>query len=251
VNEIERILADLDSPMSKAALPLTYAGQVLAIWHVDQRYTVPFTDLPADLPFEAPPGRESFSALVRECAPDAKPRDLLGEMVSLGVVRISEDTGKIQPLSRTLIHEPYSPTAVSRLGRMVRNLTETLYTNFQTNNPQSRRFERNVDADFAVSADVEERFRELVHAEGQKFLQTLDKWLLEQEPAAESGRRVGVEIFQFLETQTLNHGGPSDPQPRESLKIDSNQTKKSPTGDEFDSEGVIDVLKPKGKGIAE
>ena len=126
VNEIERILADLDSPISKATSPLTYAAQVLAVWHVDQRYTVPFTDLPSDLPFEAPLGRESFSALVRECAPDAKPRDLLEEMANLGVVRISESTGKIQPLSRTLIQPPYSPAASARLGRMVRCLTEAV-----------------------------------------------------------------------------------------------------------------------------
>jgi len=249
VNEIERILADLDSPISKATSPLTYAAQVLAVWHVDQRYTVPFTDLPSDLPFEAPLGRESFSALVRECAPDAKPRDLLEEMVNLGVVRISESTGKIQPLSRTLIQPPYSPAASARLGRMVRCLTEAVYTNFQTSNPQDRRFERNVEAHFALSADGEERFHELVQVEGQKFLQTLDKWLLEQEPTAESGRRVGAEVFHFVEKQSVDKEGESpDLRPRKSRAIDSDESKKKLAEDEFDSDGVIDVLKPKGKG---
>jgi hypothetical protein len=246
VSEIERILLDLDSPVSGSDLPLTYAGQVLAAWHVDKRYTVPFTDLPADLPFEAPHGKESFSVLVRECAPDANPRDLLEEMVNLGVVRVSQDTGKIQPLSRTLIHEPYSPTAATRLGRVVHNLTETLYSNFQTSDPQRRRFDRNVNADFAVDADVEERFRELVHVEGQKFLETLDKWLLEQEATSENGRRVGVEIFQFLEVdQSVKHVEASIPAGA-STRQTPITNKPNPEEYDFDSEGVIDVLNPKG-----
>lgn len=245
VGEIERILADLDSPVSRAPLPLTYAGQVLAAWHVDKRYTVPFTDLPADLPFEAPQGRESFSLLVRECTPDANPRDLLDEMVSLGVVRVNEDSGKIQPLARTLIHAPYSPTAAARLGRVVRNLTETLYSNFQTSDPQSRRFDRNVNADFAVSADIEEQFRALVYAEGQKLIETLDKWLLEQEPVPENARRVGAEIFQFLEIKT--HLKPTAPQaPAKTSSTPALKTTKPNPEEYFDSEGVIDVLKPKG-----
>lgn len=244
VSEIERILADLESPLALAPLPLTYAGEVLAVWHVDKRYTVPFTDLPADLPFEGPQGRESFSSLVRECAPDANPHNVLDEMVGLGVVRINEDTGKIQPLARTLIHAAYSPTAAARLGRIVRNLTETLYLNFQTGDPQRRRFDRNVNADFAVSAEVEERFRDLVYSEGQKLIATLDKWLLEQEPVSENSRRVGVEMFQFLEIKTNVQSAPPQVPVKTSPKS-APRTKPSPE-EYFDSDGVIDVLKPKG-----
>jgi Family of unknown function (DUF6502) len=244
VSEIERILADLESPLSQAPLPLTYAGQVLSVWHVDKRYTVPFTDLPADLPFDAPQGRESFSMLVRECARDANPRSVLEEMVGLGVVRINEDSGKIQPLARTLIHSPYSPTAAARLGRIVRNLTETLYSNFQTSDPKQRRFDRNVNADFAVSPQIEEQFRELVYVEGQKLIATLDKWLLEQEPASENARRVGAAVFQFLDVKS---NVPLNPAPSTKQGSTPEPTNSKPTPEEyFDSDGVIDVLKPKG-----
>ena len=246
VSEIERILADLESPLSLAPLPLTYAGQVLALWHVDKRYTVPFTDLPADLPFEGAQGRESFSTLVRECSPEANPREVLDEMVGLGVARINEDSGKIQPLARTLIHAPYSSTAAARLGRIVRNLTETLYTNFQTSDPQSRRFDRNVNSDFAVSSEIEDKFRELVYSEGQKLIATLDKWLLEQEPAAENARRVGVEIFQFLEIKS-NLSPPAKQAAAVSKPAAPPKTMRASPEDYFiDSDGVIDVLKPKG-----
>jgi Family of unknown function (DUF6502) len=247
VGEIERILADLESPLARAPLPLTYAGQVLSVWHVDKRYTVPFTDLPADLPFDATQGRESFSLLVRECAPDASPRDVLDEMIGLGVVRINEDSGKIQPLARTLIHSAYSPTAAARLGRIVRNLTETLYNNFQASDPRRRRFERNVNADFPVSAETEDQFRELVRIEGQKLIATLDKWLLEQEPVAENSRRVGAEVFEFLEIKTGLQPTPRRPPGDVKKSSGSAPTHTKPIPEEyFDSEGVIDVLKPKG-----
>jgi Family of unknown function (DUF6502) len=245
VSEIERIVADLESPLGRAPLPLTYAGQVLAVWHVDKRYTVPFTDLPADLPFEASQGRESFTMLVRECAPDASSRDVLEEMVGLGVVRINEDSGKIQPLARTLIHSPYSPTAAARLGRVVRALTETLYSNFQATDPEHRRFDRNVNADFAVSAETEELFRKLVYTEAQKLIATLDKWLLEQEPVAENARRVGVEVFQFLEIKTSLQPTTSQTPAKRNPASPPITTKPTPE-EYFDSEGVIDVLKPKG-----
>lgn len=143
---------------------------------------------------------------MREFAPGHEPGDLLQELIRSGAARINPETNRIQAVSRAFIAQPYSKASVKRLERLLRNFTDTLYENFQTPEAEARRFERNVIADFAIDEEAEEAFRVTVRTQAQPFLESLDKWLQEQPPAAENGRRVGVAVFGFLEPQEYSVG---------------------------------------------
>ena len=113
----------------------------------------------------------------------------------MGAVQLSEDTKRARPVARAYLPEPFSGAATERLGRMVRNFTETLDCNFQTQEPENRRVDRHVSADFAISPEAENQFRLVARKEGQALLESLDSWLQQQEPAPENNRRAEVGAF--------------------------------------------------------
>jgi len=178
---------------------VTALAALLTAWHEDFRYAFTLAGTPYELDFDASSDKPSFTALVREFAPGHEPGELLQELIRGGAARINQETNRIQAVSRAFIAEPYSRLNAKRIGSLVRNLTETLYANSQTPDAAARRFERHVTADFAINEGAEEAFRTTVRAHAQPFLELLDKWLQEQPPAAENGRRVGVSVFGFVE----------------------------------------------------
>jgi Family of unknown function (DUF6502) len=201
--EVERLRGQLESGPPVEPSALDQVTRLLTTWHLDDRYSLQFGGTPRELKITAARDEYTFASLARECAPTLNASELLKELVDLGAVQLSEDSKRVRPLSRAYLPEPLSRAATERLGRMVRNFTETLDCNFQTQDPESRRVDRHVSADFAVSEEAEDEFRLRARKEGQALLESLDSWLQQQKPTAENGKRVGVVIFQYVENASL------------------------------------------------
>jgi hypothetical protein len=197
--EVERIQAQLESAAPVAPSSFDQVTKLLTTWHLDDRYSLQFGGTPRELKVNAARDEFTFESLAEECAPTINASELLKELVALGAVQLSEDTRRVRPVARAYLPEPLSRAATERLGRMVRNFTETLDHNFQTYEPEARRVDRHVSADFAISSDAENEFRLKARKEGQALLESLDSWLQQQEPAVENGKRVGLVVFQYVE----------------------------------------------------
>lgn len=207
--EVERIRSQLDSAAHVEPSTFDQVTKLLTTWHLDDRYSLQFGGTPRELRINGGSRDEyTFATLAGECAPNLNADELLKELVALGAVQLSEDTKRVRPVARTYMPEPLSLASTERLGRMVRNFTETLDWNFQTEEPESRRVDRHVSADFAISANAENEFRLMARKEGQALLESLDSWLQQQERAPDNGKRVGVVIFQYVE------GAGNEEQPR-------------------------------------
>jgi hypothetical protein len=198
--EVERIRGQLDTAAPVEASTFDQVTKLLTTWHLDDRYSLQFGGTPRELRINGGARDEyTFASLAHECAPNLNADELLKELVALGAVQLSEDTKRARPIARAYLPEPLSLASTERLGRMVRNFTETLDCNFQTEEPENRRVDRHVSADFAISAHAENEFRLMARKEGQALLESLDSWLQQQERAPDNGRRVGVVIFQYVE----------------------------------------------------
>jgi hypothetical protein len=240
--EVEQAQAELAGSQESRAANVTELAGLLTAWHEDSRYSIAFTGTPAELDFDGPPDRPTFTRLVRESAPGQSPKELLAFLVSSGVARINEESGRIQAVSRAFISEPYSAAAGKRFERMIRNLIETFYSNFETPDTEKRRFNRNAIADFSLHKGAEEEFRQHVQLEGQRFLESLDKWLQSQAPGPDEGRRVGVAIFHFVEQREAGEGMTPKAQ---SEQKQLPQTDSSPR-DSDSNQDIIDVLNYQG-----
>jgi hypothetical protein len=214
VREIEHITGSPGKTSDPRPNPLTSLAAVLSAWHEDSRYAFTLAGTPYELDYDASSGKPSFVALAREFAPGQEPKELLQELIRGGAVRINPETNRIQAMSRAFIAAPYSRASSKHFEGLLRNYTETLYRNAQTPDAASRYVDRNVIADFAIDAEAEEAFRMVVRATAQPFLESLDKWLQEQSPAPENGRRVGVAIFGFLEPREHTERSNSGPRPK-------------------------------------
>jgi hypothetical protein len=201
--EVERLRGQLESAPPVEPSALDQVTRLLTTWHLDDRYSLQFGGTPRELKITGARDEYTFVSLAKECAPAVKPSELLKELVDLGAVQLSEDSKRVRPLTRAYLPEPLSRAATERLGRMVRNFTETLDCNFQTQETESRRVDRHVSADFAISDEAENEFRLKARTEGQALLESLDSWLQQQKPASENGKRVGVVVFQYVESASL------------------------------------------------
>ena len=197
--EVERLRSQLESATPVEPSTFDQVTKLLTTWHLDDRYSLQFGGTPRELKIAGARDEYTFASLAKECAPTLNPTELLKELVALGAVQLSEDTKRVRPVARAYLPEPLSHAATERLGRVVRNFTETLDWNFQTQDPENRRVDRHVSADFAISPEAEDQFRLMARKEGQALLESLDSWLQQQEPAVENGRRVGVVVFQYAE----------------------------------------------------
>jgi hypothetical protein len=249
--EITQIQSALNGSSAAQTNTLTELATLLTVWFEDPKYSIAFTGTPIELEFDGPADRPSFTSLARECASQHPAKDLLVALVRTGAARINQETGRIQAVSRAFISEPYSQAAIARFERMVRNLVETSYWNFQSTDSAKRRFNRNTIADFSLHPDAEEEFRNLVQSEGQRFLESLDKWLQSQEEAPDNSRRVGVAAFHFVEPR-----GETLKEAHTQASADDGLTSHAPYGmrkpkdtsrpDNDSKPDVIDVLDYKG-----
>jgi hypothetical protein len=248
--EIDKIRETLERPDASEPSVIDQIGLVLMTWHTDRRYIVPFTGAPAELALEDDdPHHATFSGLVSECAPTLNWALLLEELIRVGAVQFFPDANRVRALSYVYIPEAYSPSSAERLGRMVRNFTETIDANFETASREERRFDRHVIADFGVSAECEEAFRTAVRAEGQTLLESLDKWLQQQKRVPDCTRRVGVVVFQFVEDDSQlpskRYSGAPTEEPDNNKAASSDAGPTEQTNAREDQE-VIDVLNYRG-----
>jgi hypothetical protein len=251
--EIDQAQQSLSAPDFQAT-DLSELSSLLTTWYEDSRYSVAFTGTPSELDFDGPPNKPSFTRLVRECAPKHSPKDVLSFLVNTGAARVNEESGRIQAGSRAFISEPYSEAAVRRFERMVRNLIDTFYSNFQTIDGPQRRFNRNAIADFPLNPGSEEGFRQHVQVEGQRFLESLDKWLKAQEPGEDNGRRVGVALFHFVEPRERGEFGTDTraanaPQPSDADGLREKAEQRQDTNSDQPNQDVIDVLNYQGPKV--
>jgi hypothetical protein len=212
-HHVERIQGELSESTEIEPSKFNQITRLLTTWHLDSRFVMPMLGEPRDLPFSASPREVSFQSLVRECAPFLDAQELLDELHRLGAITIHGERGEekdgrsegerkmlVRVRHRAFVPEPYDATAIERLGRIFAALAETLDGNFSQKGTSAERFERNVNADFAISPEDEAAFSAMARQLGQKALEDLDGWLATRKRVPENGRRVGVEIFHFVET---------------------------------------------------
>jgi hypothetical protein len=238
--EVERIRRALESSVDLSESRFFKVTRLLTTWHLDRRYALPFVDTPRDLPIEVSGSGESFFGLVRECAPGVDPGELLEELVRIGAMRIHPDTGRAHLLARAYIPEPYEVTDSERFGRMLGQYALTLDINSRRKSSELGRFDRHVNADFAISEEDEAEFHQKCRELGQKLLETLDQWLSSRSRVAENGRRVGLAVFHFVEADVnVPVSGGDVTTENKSANTHESVTKK---GDDDDESNVIDTL---------
>jgi hypothetical protein len=206
--EIEAIRQALEASIDIEPSKFDQVTRLLTTWHLDDRYSLQFGGTPRELPIDAAGDDLTFTGLVRECAPTLNPDELLEELVRIGALKVDVEAKRVRLVARAYVPEPYSSTNTERLGRMLRNFTETLDANFSTQDPEERRVDRHVSADFAISAEDEVAFRLQAREEGQALLESLDGWLQNRMPVTENGRRVGVVVFQYVEADGHDRSPP-------------------------------------------
>ncbi len=146
----------------------------------------------------------SFSALVNSYSGDMPVRAMLDELLRVGAVKRLKD-GRICLVSRGYIPQKGSLEKLQVLGADTADLISTIDHNIYLK-PTKPHFQRKVMYD-NVPREAAKEFRTVVAAEGQEFLEKLDRWLAHRDrdvnPASKgSGRvRVGLGVFQFEEQE--------------------------------------------------
>ena len=245
--EVARLRGDLAASVDLSETKLAKVKRLFTAWHLDPRFTIQFVDTPRALAVTERDGLPSFQGLVHEFANGLDYKQLLEELVRLGAVSVQPETGLVHLNARVYMPEPFDSTDSDRFGRMLSLYAVTMEVNSRKKGPGLGRFDRHVGADFAISADDEAAFHQLVREDGQKMLEKFDAWLTARPRVAENGRRPGVAIFFSIETDV-------QPDARTRVIDDADRTNdldqtnltKGSTGD--DDSNVIDTLTFKIRG---
>ena len=158
----------------------------------------------------------SFSALVNSYSGDIPVRAVLDELLRVGAVKQLKD-GRICLVSRGYIPQKGSVEKLQVLGADTADFISTIDHNIYVK-PTKPHFQRKVMYDNVPREAVKE-FRTVVAAEGQEFLEKLDRWLAHHDrdvnPVSKgTGRmRVGVGVFQFEEHEPPGDSHREDPPP--------------------------------------
>jgi hypothetical protein len=245
--EVGRLRGDLASSVDLSETKLAKVRRLFTAWHLDSRFTIQFVDTPRALVISKRDGTPSFEGLVNEFANGLDYKQLLEELCRLGAVSIQQETGLAHLNARVYIPEPYERTDSERFGRTLSSYAVTLEGNSRKKPQTLARFDRRVSADFAISAEDEAAFHQLVREDGQKALEKFDAWLAARPKAAENGRRPGAAIFFYVETdvQTDAREDANDDADRSNEPQITDTTKESTSDDDA---GVIDTLTFKFRG---
>lgn len=245
--EVARLRGDLAASVDLSETKLAKITRLFTAWHLDPRFTIQFVDTPRALAVTEREGLPSFQALVQEFASGLDYAQLLEELCRLGAVSIQQDTGLVHLNARAYIPEPYDRADSERFGRMLTSYAITMDVNSRKKGPGLGRFDRYVSADFAISAEDEAEFHQLVRQDGQKTLEKFDAWLSARARVAENGRRPGAVIFFYVETdvQADTRASAADDAGR-TIDPDRTSSTKENVGD--DDATVIDTLTFKFRG---
>lgn len=146
--------------------------------------------------------RASFRTLVKRYSGDIPVRALLDELLRAGAAKQLRD-GRIYPLTRGYIPQKCSVEKLHILGTDTADLISTIDHNVYQS-PSEPRFQRKVMYD-NVPLRAAKEFRVLAAAQGQKFLEKIDRWLSRRDrdvnaAAKGTGRvRMGLGLYHFEE----------------------------------------------------
>jgi hypothetical protein len=240
--EVARLRGDLAASVDLSETKLAKVKRLFTAWHLDPRFTIQFVDTPRALAVSERDGLPSFQGLVDEFANGLDYKQLLEELVRLGAVSIQQETGLVHLNARVYMPEPFDSTDSERFGRMLSLYAVTMELNSRKKAPGLGSFDRHVGADFAISAEDEAAFHQLVREDGQKMLEKFDAWLAARPRVAEHGRRAGAAIFFAVETDVQpadGHSGAGD-EVESANELERKNLTKENAGD--DESNVIDTL---------
>lgn len=197
--EVQRIVSEGAEAKSVFQDRYNRAARVIAGWVRDQEFADTKGN-PQALALEG--DKASFSELVRRYSGDVPARAVRDELLRVGAVETIED-GRLNLLSRAYIPRTSDLDKLDILGTDVADIIATIDHNLQ-HGAGDPRFQRKVMYDNLPEESIS-KFRTLSAEQSQKLLETLDRWLAEQDrdvnPAVQgSGRkRAGIGIYYFEE----------------------------------------------------
>lgn len=179
--------------------------RVLSGWHTDNEFTGPY-GLPLELTFDdirSP----NFCSLVGRYAPDAGARELLDELIRLGIVKETDDNW-FKVLTRTYLPKMDNPDSLEHLGQSIETFANTIDHNQTEADPKKKLFERVVDADDGIRPEDLPKFQSFIRERAQLLLEEIDNWLSQLDPPTEDSKNApigtGLGIYHYVERKKLN-----------------------------------------------
>jgi len=198
--EVSRLLSQTDADAEALAGRLSRVGRLLTGWHQDSDFTGPY-GLPYEVQFDAPPGRRSFSELVRRYTSDVPADEMLDELKRIGAV-LDLGNGYYRVLIRSYIPSAEDPAKFHAMSVAFTDLAKTLDQNLRPDEDQ-KIFERRVWAPNGISQSAAVEFDSFVKDRGQQFLEMIDDWLSTKEAEAikndaQPRVKVGLATYMFV-----------------------------------------------------
>jgi hypothetical protein len=198
--EVSRLVNMTEEDAEALAGRLSRVGRLLTGWHLDPEFTGPY-GIPYEVPFNAAPGRRSFTELVRRYTSDVPAEDMLDELKRIGTVLDLGD-GRYRVLARLYIPSAADPAKFHAMSAAFTDLAKTLDQNLKPDEDH-KIFERRVWAPNGITPTDAMDFDLYVKDRGQQFLETLDDWLTSRESelpksATQDRVKVGVAVYMFV-----------------------------------------------------
>ena len=160
-------------------VPLDKLTRILSAWFEDAMY-LSSTGRPAELPLEATSGEPSLMGLIKRFCGDVPATTLFRELKQNGSIK--EEKGLWSVQSREYINSKADAESILRTGKVIKDLGAIIHYNLYVSDDETleRRFERRTTNE-NIPIKYEKEFNEILRHEGQKFLDELDKWLMDKQ----------------------------------------------------------------------
>lgn len=198
--EVGRVLEQTEADFEALASRFDRVGRLLTGWHQDADFIGPY-GIPYEVVVSAPPGRRSFSELVRRYTADVPAEEMLAELKRIGAV-VELGNGCYRVLARSYIPSPEDPAKFHAMSVAFTDLAKTMDQNLRPEGSH-KLFERRVWTSKGIAPESAVEFDAFVKERGQQFLELLDDWLTTKEAfavRAKIERRVplGVGMYMFV-----------------------------------------------------
>lgn len=198
--EVARLLSHPEFDAEEVASRLSRVGRILTGWHQDSDFTGPY-GIPYEVAFDAPPGRRSFTELVRRYTGDVPALEMLDELKRIKAVT-DLGNGFYRVVARSYIPSTTDPTKFQLMSVAITDLARTLDHNLHPDE-RDKLFERRVWSSAGIAPLAAQEFDLQVKNRGQQFLETLDDWLSAKERDADRRRaahrvKLGVAVYMFV-----------------------------------------------------
>jgi hypothetical protein len=181
------------------------ASEVLSAWHSDALYLGPY-GLVLDIPISPDgasrgPDARSFESLVRKYAgPTVSTEIVLDALVKSGAVQ-NLGNGIVRCVARTYIAERLSPENIQGFAEAVHNVIGTFAVNLQRTVRGTGLLQRNVFADYGLSAEDLTKFNGFIRKAGEKFIDEVDTWFAKHSNKEKQGPiKTGIGLYHYVES---------------------------------------------------